>query len=87
MRLSLPDDRPGAQPDGPVTYDANQMYRLPILHLGVSVGRADHRMGLARPENTEVHPLCGPLRPASAPYPQWPGIERRRRAKYTAKTL
>ena len=43
-----------------------QVHRLPLLHAGVSVGRADGGVGPARPEDREVHALRGPHEPAAA---------------------
>ena len=87
VRLSLPDDGPGPESDGPVTLRCQQMHRLPLLHLGLPLGRAHSGMGLARSENTEVYPLCGPVRPACSPGPQWAGTQARGEASCSAKTL
>ena len=36
------------------------MHRLPLLHLGLPLGRAHRGMGLSRSQDRKVHPLRGP---------------------------
>ena len=48
--------------DGPVVYDDVEVHRLPLLHVGLPVGRADRGVGLARAEDPQVHALCRPAR-------------------------
>ena len=60
VRRGVPDDGAlSGRIDGPVTYDADPLHRLPLLHLGLPVGRADRRLGLARAEDPQVHALRG----------------------------
>ena len=66
LRLGVPDDRAGAPARRTCQLRCRQMHRLPLLHLGVSVGRTDHRMGLAHAEDPEVHALRRSLRSAAA---------------------
>mgnify|MGYP003693896241 CR=1 FL=1 len=66
------------QPDGPVSYDGRQVHRLPLLHAGVSLGRADRGMEHARPEDLEVHALRRPRRSAGADRVQREAAVRRR---------
>ena len=45
------------------------MHRLPLLHVGLPVGRAHHRLGLAGAEDLEVHALRGRIeRPLPASF-------------------
>ena len=64
LRLRVPDD--GALPAGRRSgvVQRRRLHRLPILHAGVSLGRADRGMELTRPEDLEVHALRRP-RPLS----------------------
>ena len=54
------------------------MHRLPLLHAGVSLGRADRGLEHARPEDLEVHALQRPRRAAGADRVQRAGGVRRR---------
>ena len=58
---------------------SQSVYRLPLLHLGMPMGRANGRMGFTFSENSEVHTLRGPLRSTSSVEPQRTGTERRRK--------
>ena len=50
----------------PGVVQRRRLHRLPILHAGVSLGRADGRMELTRPEDLEVHALRRPRSSAAA---------------------
>ena len=76
VRLRLPDD--GALPAGRRSgvVQRGQVHRLPILPAGMSLGRADLGMELARAEDLEVHALRRPRRAAGADR-----VQRRRRSQ------
>ena len=78
LRLRLPDD--GALPAGRRSgvVRRRQVHRLPLLHAGVSLGRADRGMEHARPEDLEVHALRRPRRSAGADRVQREAAVRRR---------
>ena len=67
MCFGLSDNGPGSPVRWARHLRFQQMHRLPLLRLGVSLGGTHSGVGLACPENTEVHSLCGPLRPALSP--------------------
>ena len=66
LRLRVPDDGavPADRRSGVV--QRRRLHRLPILHAGVSLGRADRGMERALPEDLEVHALRRPHRSAGA---------------------
>ena len=78
LRLRLPDDGalPADRRSGVVR--RRRLHRLPLLHAGVSLGRADRGMELARPEDLEVHALRRPRRSAGAGRVQRAAAVRRR---------
>ena len=64
--LRVPDDGalPAERRSGVLQH--RRLHRLPLLHAGVSLGRADRRMELALPEDLEVHALRRPCASAAA---------------------
>ena len=76
LRVRLPDHRaePHARRAGQLR--RGQVHRLPLLHVGLPVGRAGGGMGLARPEDQEMHPLRGPAPSSRLPRAQRAGAHR-----------
>ena len=66
LRLRLPDDGAPAAARRSGVVRRRRVHRLPLLHAGVSLGRADRGLEHARPEDLEVHALRRPRRSAGA---------------------
>ena len=66
LRLRLPDDGAPAAARRSGVVCRRRVHRLPLLHAGVSLGRADRGLEHARPEDLEVHALRRPRRSAGA---------------------
>ena len=73
LRLRLPDDGAAAAARRSGVVRRRRVHRLPLLHAGVSLGRADRGLELARAEDLEVHALRRPRRAAAAGRVQRPG--------------